>query len=301
MKYEYSKALNELKKRGVKVPKALGYNEMLSKLNSTFAQMKHNYKGKINFQKAGSVIEALNSKNITGASKRSLLSKVGAMHDEQNLSYKDIVTRFSKITIVPGHENDKDVLKFSKNALTSIKRTDKNLKLQREMQLKSPKAIVNAAQRRLSQQSGRFKDENINSMADYYLNKSLGHLTGDLRTCVDIAIKVNGASYYTSKMQLEMANWRNESSQHLIAVLLSSDENQMYTQHGLFDDFFEFDKVYNKINDKEIVNGLTKKQINDLFSKYGFASQVIDPSEFSNENVQDYINEHGDDFLFGGH
>lgn len=297
MKYEYGKALNELKRRGLKTQKPLSYNQMMKKLNSTFAVIKNEYKGYVSFDKAGSVLDAMNDKKIKASQKRSLLSNIGRMHDEQKLSYREIIYNITKISVVPGKENSKPVQKFNQSALKALSK-DKKLNLEKDKEIKSPKNIVKNVERRLRQQGYKFKNDNMANLSNYYLKKSLSHLTGDLETLVNVSIAVLGASYFSNKMQSSLNNWGDSNNNVLIAVVLSSDEEEMYSQREKFNDFFEFDKVYSSIKDDEKINGLTKKEIGDLLSKYGFAEDSIDPSSFSDDNLADEIINNTDKFIF---
>lgn len=260
MKYIGRNALNELKRRGVKVPKPLKYEEVVKRIRAAESNIKSGDSDILTIERTPNYKAMLAAKDK--AEQRKFLKYVTDMYDIHKLSFREIVISMNKTTYNENTSDPERQLKIVKDLVRkgtnyiknetrySPAKTPKTLKGLRTTSTHIGKQISSKAPLSIGVHKGR-------------LLKSLEHYPHPYKKLILAQIERLGDGWLLETMNKNLP---------LLDLVLSSD-GEIIANAGEFaiQDYFELD--YGLKIDEEIrfhtVN-LTGKQFNELIETYIF-------------------------------
>lgn len=258
--YIGSKTLNELRRRGVKTPAPLTYEQIKKKVMSAFNQAKKD--DDYSLEKSGNFKHMFNAK--TAKEKASTVRKIAKYYDEDKLSWKEIAIALN----VVNWEEDM-------SPKTEKLRTDITRKMSKNEEVKKNKKIDKLPERTSIQREDKYYRANMEfkmDMRDTYsaqigrLRKSIQHYPKIIKDIVFAAIGAFGIHTF-ARQQLS-----DSSAIQYLGAVLSSD-SEIVQGPGLNDlyYFFKVDELMDMYNDNDKVKGTNmtgaelNKKINKLF------------------------------------
>ena len=257
--YIGKKTLNELRRRGVKVPAPLTYEQIKKKVMSAFNQVRST-NDELRLDKSGNFQHMFNAK--TDKEKAATVRKIAQYYDEDKLTWQQIAISLNVANWEEGlsPKNEKLRSDITRRTLNndSIKKNEKikalpeRTPIQREEKYYRANMELKADMRdTYSAQLGR-------------LRKSLQHYPKDLKDIVFAAIGAFGINVF-ARQQLSGSN----AIQYLGAVL--SSDNETIQGPGLNDIFYYFkvDELMYMYKDDDKVKGtnMTGKELNRKIDK----------------------------------
>lgn len=260
MKYIGRNALNELKRRGVKVPEPLKYEEVVKRIRAAESNIKSGDSDILTLERTANYEALLSAKNKT--EQRKFLKYVTDMYDKHKLSFREIVLSMNKINY---NENTSNPERQQKIAKDLVRKGTNYIKDETKYSpAKTPKTLKGL--RTVSTHIGK----QISSKAPLSIGvhktrllKSLEHYPHPYKKLILAQIERLGDDWLLSTMNKNLP---------LLDLVLCSDRD-ILANAGEFaiQDYFELDydlKVDEEMKFKTV--NLTGKQFNELIETYIF-------------------------------
>ena len=260
MKYIGRNALNELKRRGVKVNEPLKYKEVIKRIRAAESNIKSGDSDILTLERTSNYEALLAAKNKQ--EQRKFLKYVTDMYDKHKLSFREIVLSMNKITY---NDNTSNPERQQKIANDLVRKGTNYIKDETKYSpAKTPKTLkgLKTASTHIGKQISSKAPLSI-GVHKTRLLKSLEHYPYHYKKLILAQIERLGDSWLLSTMSKNLP---------LLDLVLSSDRD-ILASAGEFaiQDYFELDydlKVDEEMKFKTV--NLTGKQFNELIETYIF-------------------------------
>ena len=258
-KYIGKKAINELRRRGVNIPKAESYEKIVEKLKVAERNIRNNDSDILKLTRSSVFTSLINAKTKT--TKREALKYITELHDEHRLNIKQIVMALNYIEYNTETKNVKkqkevsDVLLRRVNKIVSSKTKFNNI--ENLPTAKGQTGVANKA-------GNRLRGAAASNVAIFMprLEKSMRYYPNWLKELILGQLELKGNSWLSMRLNAgdALPSYNN---------VLSSDRG-IIEGSGLFDiyDFFKLESNNTVADDYEFKTiNLTGKEYNELLKE----------------------------------